>query len=101
VSHTTHRNERQPRGHRRCVIAREAPIRRLHGTTSGREAAVLTLRSFHLFFISLSIVVTGGLGAWGVTHDYLGLGVLSLLVAVLLVAYEGYFAGKANRIHLE
>ena len=39
---------------------------------------MLTLRSFHLFFIALSIVLTSGFGAWGLLHQYVLLGVLSL-----------------------
>ncbi len=62
---------------------------------------MLTLKSFHLFFIFLSIVLTSGFGMWGLLIDYVLLGALSLGIAVLLVGYGGYFAWKAKSVHLD
>lgn len=61
----------------------------------------LTLKSFHLFFIAISIVLTAGVGMWGLLNYYQVLGAFSLLLSVLLVGYGGYFAAKAQRVHLE
>ena len=62
---------------------------------------MLTLKSFHLFFIAISIVLTAGVGVWGLLNHYQVLGAFSLLLGVVLVAYGPYFAAKAERIHLE
>jgi hypothetical protein len=62
---------------------------------------MLTLKSFHLLLIAISIVLTAGVGMWGLLNQYHVLGVLSLSVGVLLVVYGAYFAAKAQRIHLE
>jgi hypothetical protein len=62
---------------------------------------MLTLKSFHLFLIALSIVLTAGVGMWGLLNHYQTLGAVSLALSVLLVAYGAYFAAKAQRIHLE
>jgi len=62
---------------------------------------MLSLKSFHLFFIAISIVLTAGVGVWGLFNHYQVLGVLSLLLSVLLVVYGAYFAAKAQRVHLE
>jgi hypothetical protein len=61
------------------------------------ETAALSLRSVHLFLISISIVLATGFGVWGLFNHYLLLGALSLGAAVLLVAYGGYFVGKIER----
>jgi hypothetical protein len=52
----------------------------------------LSLRSFHVVLIWLSIVLASGTGMWGLLNHQVLLGVLSLGVAILLVAYLGYFA---------
>jgi len=62
---------------------------------------MLSLKSVHIFFIAVAIVVTAGLGMWGLLHGYRFLGAASLLLGVLLVIYEGYFGSKAERIHLD
>src|SRR5262245_22183696 len=58
--------------------------------------ATLSLRSFHAVLIWLSIVLASGTGTWGLLNHQILLGVLSLGVAILLVAYVGYFASKAK-----
>jgi hypothetical protein len=62
---------------------------------------MLSLKSFHLFFIALSIILTSALGVWGLFNHYVLLGLISLGMSILLVLYEAYFASKAQRIHLE
>ena len=60
-----------------------------------------SLKSFHVFFISLSIVLSSGFGMWGLFNQFVVLGTLSLAVALLLVAYGGYFVWKLEKAHLE
>lgn len=62
---------------------------------------MLSLRSFHVSFVAAAIVLTGGFGAWGLTHHYPWLGVISLVLGVLLVIYFGYFAQRSRRAHIE
>jgi len=54
--------------------------------------ATLSLRSFHVVLIWLSIVLASGTGMWGLLNHQVLLGILSLGVAILLVAYLGFFA---------
>ena len=56
---------------------------------------------FHLFLVAVAIVVVTGFGTWGLFHQYRFLGVIGLAVGALLVVYEGYFATKAERMHLK
>lgn len=63
--------------------------------------ATLSLRSFHLVLISLSIVLTAGTGVWGLFNHDLVLGALSLGLGLLLVVYGSYFVWKAENVHLE
>jgi succinate dehydrogenase hydrophobic anchor subunit len=62
--------------------------------------SVLSLKSFHIVFIGSAIVLTAGLGIWGILNDYPKAGSLSLAVGALLVIYVGYFVGRAERTHL-
>lgn len=55
---------------------------------------MLTLKSFHLFFVGVSIVLTSGFGVWGLMNRFPALGASSLVLAVLLVVYLGYFVSK-------
>jgi hypothetical protein len=54
----------------------------------------LSLRSFHLFFISVSVVLSAGVTAWGIWSwrstgnlGDLAFGVLFLVVGILLALY--------------
>jgi hypothetical protein len=54
----------------------------------------LSLRSFHLFFIAVSVLLAAWVGAWGVQSyrasgdlSGLGTGVLFLVVGAILVLY--------------
>lgn len=59
---------------------------------------MLNLKSFHLVFVWFAIVLTSGLGFWGLFNHYVALGVVSLAVGVLLVLYAARFARKIERI---
>jgi hypothetical protein len=65
------------------------------------DQAMLSLRSFHMVLISLSIVLAAGTGVWALRNSETLLGVLSLAVALLLIFYGTYFLGKADRMHLQ
>jgi len=59
---------------------------------------MLNLKSFHVLFIALAIVLMSGFGVWGLLNDYKLLGVISLAIGVLLVIYGAYFAARTQRI---
>jgi hypothetical protein len=59
---------------------------------------MLDLKSFHLVFIWLAIVVTAGVGVWGVLNGYPILGVISLAVGVALIVYSAMFGRRAARV---
>jgi hypothetical protein len=61
---------------------------------------VLSLKSFHLVFVAMAIVLTAGFGIWGLLNNYATAGGLSLIAGALLVLYGAYFAGRAQRTHL-
>jgi hypothetical protein len=65
------------------------------------DQAMLSLRSFHMVLISLSIVLAAGTDVWALRNSETLLGVLSLAVALLLIFYGTYFLGKADRMHLQ
>jgi quinol-cytochrome oxidoreductase complex cytochrome b subunit len=66
----------------------------------GVAVAILSLKSIHLAFIAIAIVFAAGFGFWGVLNHYPRAGVVSLIIGALLVLYEAYFAGRAQRTHL-
>ena len=64
-------------------------------------AHMLSLKSFHLILLAVAIILTAGVGMWGLLNDHKLLGAVSLGAGVLLVVYGGYFAAEAERIRLE
>jgi hypothetical protein len=60
------------------------------------DRAMLSLRSFHIVFISLSVVLSAGTGVWALANHQLLLGELSLVTALLLVVYSNYFLRKVS-----
>lgn len=68
----------------------------------------MSLKWFHVLFITLSFALAVGVGIWGVraytlsgTVRELVIGVASLIGAVVVVVYARWFLRKAERIHLE
>jgi len=59
---------------------------------------MLDLKSFHLVFIWIAIVVTAGVGVWALLNGYPVLGVISLAVGVALIVYSAVFARRAQRV---
>jgi hypothetical protein len=60
----------------------------------------MSLKWFHLFFISLSIVMSVAVGLWGLFNDSAVLGAGSLAGAVGLGIYGSYFIQKARKLGL-
>lgn len=65
----------------------------------------MSLKAFHVAFITLSTLLSVGFGAWSVAAyqargeaSYLALGVFSFLAAVALVVYGGYFLKKMKGV---
>jgi len=57
----------------------------------------LTLESFHLVLIALSIVLASGTGVWWLLNQQVLFGAIALAVAFLLVAYGGYFVSQERK----
>ena len=52
----------------------------------------MSLKTFHIFFISVSVLLCLGFGGWCLRQpDYAGTGIGSFAVAVMLVVYEVIF----------
>lgn len=65
----------------------------------------MSLKAFHVFFISLSIVLSVGLGGWGVNSyvtrgsiGSLALGVIFFLTGLALLVYGRAFLRKMKEI---
>lgn len=58
----------------------------------------LSLKSFHLVLIALSIVLASGTGVWWLLNNHILLGMMSLALAILLVAYGGYFVSQEKNL---
>ncbi len=68
----------------------------------------MSLKWFHVLFITLSFALAVGVGIWGLRSYSMGgarseliIGVLSLMTAVVIVVYGRWFLRKAERFHLE
>jgi uncharacterized membrane protein len=66
----------------------------------------MSLKNFHILFISVSVVLAAGFGVWSVyTHtqepgrSWLVMGVLSLMVGAALVVYGVWFLQKIKRLN--
>ncbi len=47
----------------------------------------LSLRSFHLFFVAASVLLSAWVGVWGVQNGDLTLGLLFVALGVVLLVY--------------
>ncbi len=59
---------------------------------------MLSMKSFHAFFIGVAIALMAGVGVWGVFNAHVWLGIVALAIGVLLVFYGAYFERRAARI---
>jgi hypothetical protein len=58
----------------------------------------MSLKWFHLLFISLSMLISLGFGVWGLFNQHVVLGAASLAGSAGLCVYGNYFLGKARRL---
>lgn len=61
----------------------------------------MSLKIFHVVFIILSILLTIGFGIWGVMQSsglFISMGVISFVLAVLLVFYLGRIVRKFRQV---
>jgi hypothetical protein len=58
----------------------------------------MSLKWFHIAFISLSMLLSLGFGVWGLFNDQVVLGIISLCGSAGLVVYGNYFLGKARTL---
>ena len=58
----------------------------------------MSLKWFHIVFISLSMLLSVWFGVWGLFHGQVALGILSLCASAGLVVYGNYFLGKARKL---
>ena len=65
------------------------------------DLATLSLRSFHIVLILLSVVLASGTGMWALRHQKDLLGVISFAAALFLLMYGGYFVRKTATDHLK
>jgi hypothetical protein len=58
----------------------------------------MSLKWFHIVFISLSMLVSLAFGVWGLFNQRTALGLVSLAGSAGLCVYGNYFLGKARRL---
>jgi hypothetical protein len=56
----------------------------------------MSLKWFHIVFISLSMLVSIGFGVWGLFNQHITLGVVSLAGSAGLCVYGNYFLAKVR-----
>lgn len=67
----------------------------------------MSLRSFHIFFIIVAIIMADIFGVWAIrdyrnSHDVLnlGLGIVTLIGGLAMAAYAFWFVRKMDRAHV-
>jgi hypothetical protein len=58
----------------------------------------MSLKWFHIVFISLSVVLSLWFGLWGLFNDQVVLGVISLGASAGLVVYGNHFLAKIRKL---
>ena len=58
----------------------------------------MNLKSFHLFFIALSVVLAAFVAAWGVNNGSITAACVSVAGAVALIVYGTAFQRKMRRL---
>ena len=58
----------------------------------------MSLKWFHIVFISLSVVLSLWFGVWGLFNQQIALGILSLAASAGLVVYGNYFLAKLRKL---
>ena len=58
----------------------------------------MSLKWFHIVFISLSVLLSLWFGVWGLFNQQIALGIVSLVASVGLVLYGNYFMSKLRKL---
>ncbi len=56
----------------------------------------MSLKWFHIVFITLSMLTSLGFGVWGLFNQHVALGAASLAASAGLIVYGNDFHGKAR-----
>ena len=59
----------------------------------------MSLKWFHIVFISLSMLVSIAFGVWGLFNHQITLGLISLAGSAALCVYGNYFLGKVRHLN--
>ena len=57
----------------------------------------MTLKWFHIVFITISTLMAIAIGVWGLFNNFIGLGVVSLAGSAVLCVYGPYFLRKVRQ----
>lgn len=60
----------------------------------------MSLKWFHIVFITLSTLLLIGFGVWSLFNQHVAMGIGSLAASAALCAYGNYFLQKARRMGL-
>ena len=58
----------------------------------------MNLKSFHLFFIAISVILAAFVAAWGVNNGSIVAACLSIASAIVLIVYGTAFQRKMRRL---
>ena len=58
----------------------------------------MSLKWFHIVFISLSMLISVAFGIWGLVNNQVVLGTASLLGSAALCVYGNYFLAKSKTL---
>jgi hypothetical protein len=58
----------------------------------------MSLKAFHLVFVTLLTTLSFGFATWAFTSGYLWLGAAGIVAAILVVFYGYYFLKKLKKI---
>ena len=58
----------------------------------------MSLKWFHIVFISLSVILSLWFGVWGLFNGQIALGILSLGASAGLVVYGNHFMSKLRKL---
>ena len=59
----------------------------------------MSLKWFHIVFVSLSMILSIWFGVWGLFNQQMALGIVSLAGSAGLCVYGNYFLGKVRRFN--
>ena len=58
----------------------------------------MSLKWFHIVFISLSVILSVWFGVWGLFNNQVPLGVIALAASAGLVVYGNHFLAKIRKL---